>query len=98
MAARKNHQPIDPIAAAKARQVEDRVRRARMATPPRGAPYYERCAELARAVGLEPCDVMDDWDERAAIRQYDGNVSRDEAERLAFLDVLERYERQRRLA
>jgi hypothetical protein len=40
---------------------------------------------------------MDDWDERAAIRQYDGNVSRDEAERLAFLDVLERYERQRRM-
>jgi len=96
VAARKRHD-IDPIAAAKARQVEDRVRRARLATPPRGAPYYERCAELARAVGLEPCDVMDDWDERAAIRQYDGNVSRDEAERLAFLDILDRYQRQRSL-
>ena len=96
MAVRAKRQ-LDPKEAAKAKQIEDRVRRARMASPPRGAPYYERCAELARAVGLDPCDVMDDWDEHAAIRQYDGNVSRDEAERLAFLDILDRYQRQRSL-
>ena len=98
MAARKRHDKIDPIAAAKARQVEDRVRRARIANPPRGAEYYVACGELARDVGVDPGDVMDDLDHAAACIEYEGNVSRQEAERIAMEQVRDRYERQRRIA
>jgi hypothetical protein len=38
---------------------------------------------------------LDDWqalfEERAAIREFDGGLSRDEAERLAVEDMLTRY-------
>lgn len=32
--------------------------------------------------------LMDHWSERAAIREYDGGLEREEAEWLAMLDVL----------
>lgn len=98
MAARKRHDKIDSIAAAKQRQVDDRVRRARLASPPRGAEYYVACGELAQRVGADPGDVMDDLDHAAAVIEYEGNVSRQEAERLAMEQVRDRYERQRRIA
>lgn len=97
MAVRAKRQ-LDPKEAAKAKQVEDRVRRARMANPPRNAWHYEQCAELAREVGADPCDVMDLYDEIASTQEYLANVSRQEAERLAMEQVRDRYERQRRIA
>lgn len=77
----------------KERAIADRVRRARAANQQRSAEYYERCGALAMALGVDPGDVFDEFDERAGAREFCGNTSRDEAERLAFLDVLERYER-----
>jgi hypothetical protein len=44
------------------------------------------------------CDLMrevwpeyDDWQERAAIREFDGGQDRDEAEREAYREIIARY-------
>lgn len=44
---------------------------------------------LAELHGLNPLHVLEWFLERAAIREYDGNVSRAEAERGAMADVEE---------
>ncbi len=71
------------------RRIRDRADRARRATPPRdpSGAHHASCVNIARAAGVQPDVVLDSWDERASHRQYDGNVSRDEAERLAVDDV-----------
>lgn len=76
------------------RAVADRVSRARQAMPSRGAEWYERCGELAQRLGLNAGDVMDEFDERAGIREYDANVQRADAERLAWDDVEAYFTRQ----
>lgn len=43
-------------------------------------------AQLMREVWLD----FDDWDERAAIREYDGGLSREEAEAAAYQDIQDR--------
>jgi hypothetical protein len=45
------------------------------------------CIELARRLGLDATDVIERWQERAAIREYDGGQKRADAERDAFNDV-----------
>ena len=40
------------------------------------------------ALGQLPPDARDDIEERAAIREYDGSLDRDSAERHAFADYL----------
>ncbi len=97
MAARKRHD-IDPIAAAKQKQIDDRVRRARASYATISAEHFGKCADLAREVGADPSDVIDEFTERAGAREWCGNVSRQEAESLAWLDTLARYERQKRIA
>ena len=92
MAVRAKRQ-LDPKEAAKAKQIEDRVRRAR--PQPVGAAYFDRCVELARAIGINPSDVVDEFTDRAEARQFSGNTSRDESERLAFLDLLDSYSKQK---
>ncbi len=77
--------------------LEERIKRARMATPPRPTHLYVLAAELAARVGVNPGDVMDDLDHAAAVREYDGGVTREEAEKAAWLEVEERYTRQRRI-
>ena len=47
----------------------------------------ERLALLAKRSGRTVDDVTELWNERAAIREYDGGKSRKEAERLALDDV-----------
>jgi len=98
LVAGKNHNKPDPLKATRDRQQEDRVRRARAGSPPRDERYYLACAELARDAGLEPCEVMDAFDEAAACIQYTTNVSRVDAEALAMEQMLTRYTVQRRLA
>jgi hypothetical protein len=90
VAVRQPRKPETP----KDRAVADRVRRAR--TPNRRSiEYCERCGALANALGVDPGDVFEEFDDRAWAREVGGGNTRDEAERLAFLDVLERYERLR---
>jgi hypothetical protein len=54
-------------------------------TAPRGA----MTAELRAALVEHKPDLLHDYEERAAIREYDGNMPRAEAERLAAADVQE---------
>jgi hypothetical protein len=39
-----------------------------------------------------PMDWQIDWEERAAIREYDGGQSREEADKHAFSEILDRYD------
>jgi hypothetical protein len=48
---------------------------------------WQACVELARAIGRDPVDVAEQWNERAAIREFDGDQDRADAERDAFEDV-----------
>jgi hypothetical protein len=47
----------------------------------------EACMELAKKLGLDALDVIERWAERAAIREYEGGQTRQDAERDAFEDV-----------
>ena len=98
MGARKRPDKTDPRELAKQRQQDDRVRRARASYASISAEHFGKCADLAREVGADPADVIDEFTERAGARQFCGNVSRQEAESLAWLDTLARYERQKRIA
>lgn len=55
-------------------------------------------AELAERIGRDVVELLDVWDERAALREYEGEIVRAEAERLAVLDVIDLFDPQRRLA
>lgn len=81
----------------KDRALKDRIARARAANPPRGAEWYEKAAELAEETGADVADVLDMFDERAAIREYDGATDRATSEAEAFGEVEELFRRQRRL-
>lgn len=85
-----------PKPTAKQLAENDRVMRARRANPPRDpdGSCHEAIAEIAHAIGRDVCDLLDVWDERAAIRQYDGETNRHEAERLAVEDVRALFVRQ----
>lgn len=45
------------------------------------------CLELARTLGVDPDLLVEEWSERAAIREYEGGQSRADAERDALDDV-----------
>lgn len=45
------------------------------------------CEEIARSAGLPVDDVLELWNERAAIREYEGGQSRADAEHAALDDV-----------
>lgn len=96
MATRKR--AIPPAERVKQDQIDDRVRRARSTYTTIDDIYFAKCAELARDVGADPGDVIDEFTERAGAREFCSNDSRSEAERLAFIDTVERYARQRRTA
>lgn len=71
------------------RQLADRVRRAKPV--PHGPHWYVAARDLAGRFGLDPSEVLDDLAERSAIREYEGGMSRLEAERLALADLEARY-------
>lgn len=59
---------------------------------------FVAAGDLARECGAEPCDVIDEFSERAAAREYSGGLSRGEAEKLAWSDTEARYRKQMELA
>ena len=71
----------------KAAQVEDRVRRARPAREDASGECRAALAELAEATGRPLAQLVEEWSERAAVREYLGSYSRDDAELLALEDV-----------
>jgi hypothetical protein len=65
------------------------VRAADASRDPNGG-WHRVCRALADELQLEVADVLDEWEERAAIREYLGETDRELANRLAFDDVLAR--------
>ena len=45
------------------------------------------CIELASRAGVDPDELVEWWEERAAVREYDGGQSRPEAEADALDDM-----------
>lgn len=74
-------------------QLADRIARARAKTPPQdpSGQHHESIAKIARAAGRDVVELLDEWDERAAIRQYEGGVDRATAERDAVTDIEARF-------
>lgn len=52
-------------------------------------PIYGRLAGLAKRHGMKLDLLLEEWTERAAIREYLGEIPRAEAERLAVVDACE---------
>lgn len=75
--------------AATAARAADRAARSRAAQPTRDptGEYHVAMAEVARVSGRDVVELLDIWDERAAIREYDGTASRADAEREAADEV-----------
>ena len=71
----------------------DRVARAKAASPPRDptGEHHEALAALARERELDVVDLLDTWDERAAIYQYVAGADRPTAERQAAADLVALY-------
>jgi hypothetical protein len=75
------------------RELAERIARARVKSPPQDPTGACHCAlaEIAQRCGRDVGDLVDEWHERAAVREYLGGVTRDEAERLAVADVGSAY-------
>ena len=74
-------------------EIADRVARARAKVPPQdptGECHYA-IAEIAQACGRDVGDLVEEWHERAAAREYEGGATRDEAERMAVVDLRAAY-------
>ena len=82
---------LNPTPSDRARQ--DRIMRAKQHRSPvdRTSNYHERLSEFARERDVPAFAVILEWEERAAVREYLGGVTRDEAEALAFNDTRERF-------
>jgi hypothetical protein len=76
-----------------ARELADRIARARAKNPPQDptGEHHEAIAEIAQRCGRDVGELVDEWHERAASREYLGGITRDDAERLAVADVRSAY-------
>lgn len=74
-------------------ELADRIARARAKNPPQDptGQHHVAIAEIARLAGMDVAALLDEWDERAAIRQYEGCSDRATAERDAVTDIEARY-------
>ena len=45
------------------------------------------CIQLAETAGVDPDELIEWWEERAAVREYDGGQARPEAEHDALEDM-----------
>jgi hypothetical protein len=76
-----------------AAELADRIKRARAKMPPSDptGEHHAAIAEIARASGRDVVELLDLWDERAAIRQYEGCADRATAERDAVTDIAAQF-------
>lgn len=76
-----------------ARELADRIARARSKNPPQDptGEHHVALAEIAQHCGRDVGDLVDEWHERAASREYLGGVTRADAERSAVADVRAAY-------
>lgn len=75
------------------RELSDRIARARARNPPQDptGECHEAIAEIAKECGRDVGDLIEEWHERAAAREYLGGATRDEAERAAVADMRNAY-------
>ena len=66
-----------------------RIRRGRLSDE---ALAWLRKPEVKRRLMCEVWDDFDEWEERAAIREFDGGQDREDAERRAYLDMMAQRE------
>lgn len=52
---------------------------------------YPRVSPLPKSPTDLPMDWRIDWEERAAILEYDGGLSREEADKRAFTEIVDRH-------
>lgn len=78
------------------RALQDRIARARAGSPPIDplGVFAERCKLLGAETGVGWQGIYELWSERAGHREHDANVSRGEAEELAFGDVVGVFRKQ----
>lgn len=84
----------DATAAKLAADLATRIARVK-ASDPRIDPhnrYHPALCLLARELGVDPHDVLDEWHERSAARFY-GGMEHEEAEQNAYQDTVERFRR-----
>lgn len=72
-----------------AQELADRIARARAANPRRDptGEHHASIALIAKHCGRDVVELLDLWDERAAIREYDGCADRAKAESDAVTDI-----------
>lgn len=70
-----------------AAQLADRVARSKAAGRDPSGRHQSAVCVLARKTKIDPLHLLDDWDERAAVREFDGGQPRDLAEAGAVEDV-----------
>lgn len=56
----------------------------------------QRLRDLAAELGVDALPLIEEYDERAGLREHLGGLTRGEAERLAFEDVERRWRRRER--
>lgn len=100
----KQPKPTSLAAAKKAhaartrRALEQHVEYLRKQNQGRPTQYYVMAAELADETGADVTAIIEEFDHRAAVREYLGETTRAEAERLAWGDVEQRFRTQERMA
>lgn len=83
------------VETAQDRIIRHRIKMAKQHHHPvdRTSNYHEALGDLSRSHGVPIDLLLEEWAERAAVREYLGGVSRDEAEFLAMDDVRHRFQR-----
>jgi hypothetical protein len=78
---------------AEEKRIQDRIARVKKHRSPvdRTSNYHVQLGDLAKECGVTFDVAYEEWSERAAAREYMGNMSRDEAEFLAMDDVRQRW-------
>jgi hypothetical protein len=83
---RRRPRELTPNERVRERMVDDRVRRGRF--EPRSKEWTVKAARLARDRGVDVDDVLDTFDERASMHEWNGYV-RAEAEARAWNETVE---------
>lgn len=84
--AKRKQRDLTPNERVRERQVEDRVKRGRF--EPRSKEWTVKASKLARDRGVDVDDVLNTFDERASLHEWNGFM-RAEAEILAWDETVE---------
>jgi len=74
-------------------ELAHRIAVCRAKTPPQDptGECHRALADIAERCNRDVGDLVEEWHERAAAREYEGGASRDDAERAAVVDIEAAY-------